>query len=82
MSQPKPCVASSAQPERSIDTGSARKVFETKPPKVASDQPATKRTKKAMPRASRAPGATGVSGFMRELVVGAPAAPTPAPALT
>src|SRR5664279_2153280 len=63
MSQPKPCVASSAQPERSIASGSARNVFETKPPKVASDQPATKTMKKAMPSARRVVGATEVSGF-------------------
>jgi len=63
MSQPNPCVASSTQPERIIAIGSARKVFETKPPKVASDQPATKTTKNAMPSARRADAATGVSGF-------------------
>ncbi len=64
MSQPKPRLASSVQPERSMVSGSARKVFETKPPKVANDQAATNRTKKATPSSDCArAGATGVSGF-------------------
>src|SRR5450755_3968350 len=65
MSQPKPCLVSSVQPETSIVSGSARKVFETKPPSVAAAQVATKTMKKATPRAMRVAGATGVSGFMR-----------------
>ena len=41
MSLAKPCSTSSVQPLCSIDTGSARKVFCTKPPKVAMAHTAT-----------------------------------------
>jgi len=63
MSSPKPIFASSVQPDCSIASGSARKVFCTKPPKVATAQAATKTTKKDTPSAMRAPGETGTSGF-------------------
>src|SRR4051812_45017357 len=43
-------------------TGSARKVGETWPPKVAHAQTATNRMKKVSPRPTRGPGATGSSG--------------------
>src|SRR6185437_8697109 len=43
--------------------GSARKVFDTKPPSVARAQPAKNRTKNSSPRAIRAWGDIGVSGF-------------------
>ena len=56
MSVAKPCSASSVQPERTIVIGSARKVFETKPPSVANAHTAKNRTKKEMPRASPGPG--------------------------
>src|SRR5450755_2409253 len=64
MSQPKPCFVSSVQPETSIVSGSARKVFATKPPSVAAAHAATKTMKKATPRAIRVAGATGASGFI------------------
>src|SRR5258706_7073220 len=62
MSFMKPCCVSRIQPSRSIDAGSARKVGETKPPKVAAAQTAKKSTKNATPSAMRAPGVTGLSG--------------------
>src|ERR1700682_2482412 len=58
----KPCWARRFQPSRSIAAGSARKVGETKPPKVASAHAATNSTKKATPSATRAPGPTGFKG--------------------
>src|SRR5258708_4843336 len=62
MSFAKPCCVRRVQPSRSIDAGSARKVGETKPPKVAAAQTAKKSTKNATPSAMRAPGVTGLSG--------------------
>ena len=41
MSLAKPYFANSAQPSRSIVSGSARNVFDTKPPNVADAQAAT-----------------------------------------
>src|SRR4051794_37806430 len=63
MSAPKPIFASSVQPLASIVSGSARKVCETKPPKVSADHSATKATKKATPSATFAPAPTGARGF-------------------
>jgi hypothetical protein len=86
MSSAKPISVSSTQPLFSMASGSARKVFCTKPPKVAMAHTATKSTKKLMPSAMRAPGLTGVKGFMRDLlrgvgVAGAAAAAAPRAAL-
>src|SRR5213076_845880 len=61
MSRTKPC-ASRFQPSRSIVAGSARKVGDTKPPKVAAAHAAKNSTKNATPSATRAPGVTGFSG--------------------
>src|SRR5260221_2791196 len=69
MSFMKPCCVSRIQPSRSIDAGSARKVGETKPPKVAAAKTAKKSTKNATPSAMRAPGVTGLSGVKRLLDV-------------
>ena len=66
MSPAKPNCANSAQPSRSIVTGSARNVFDTKPPNVATLHPATNSTKNAMPSAALRPGATGLSGVTGE----------------
>src|SRR5438270_7550145 len=62
MSLMKPWCVRSVQPSRSIDAGSARKVGDTKPPKVAAAQTAKKSTKNATPSARRAPGVTGLRG--------------------
>ncbi len=70
MSLAKPISVSSTQPLFSIGIGSARKVFCTKPPKVAMAHTATKSTKKLMPSAMRVPGLTAVSGFMRDRLRG------------
>src|SRR3954468_2657965 len=64
MSYRKPCLASRSTPERTIVSGSARKVLDTSPPKVTAAQAAKNTTKKARPSAIRAPGATGCSGLM------------------
>src|SRR5258708_27503960 len=69
MSFMNPCCVSRIQPSRSIHAGSARKVCETKPPKVAAAQTAKKSTKNATPSAMRAPAVTGVSGVQVLLVV-------------
>src|SRR4051812_5404499 len=45
-------------------TGSARNVFETKPPSVAAAHTAKNSTKKPMPNAMRKLGATGTRGFI------------------
>ena len=45
-------------------TGSARNVFDTKPPKVAAPHAATNKTKKAMPSIAFLPGAMGLSGVI------------------
>jgi hypothetical protein len=50
-----------------MEIGSARKIFDTKPPKVAIDQTAKKSTKKLIPSTTRVLGATGVSGLMDKL---------------
>ncbi len=65
MSLAKPCSVSRFQPLATIVSGSARKVFDTRPPKVMPPHSATKSTKNPMPSAMRRPGSTGVSGFMR-----------------
>ena len=64
MSLAKPISVSSTQPLFSMASGSARKVFCTKPPKVAAAHTATKSTKKLMPSPTRMPWLTGVSGFI------------------
>src|SRR3989442_752265 len=63
MSLAKPCSASKVQPERTIVIRSARNVFETKPPSVATAHSAKKTTKNSRPSPRRGPGATGRSGF-------------------
>src|SRR3990167_3611314 len=64
MSVAKPISVSSVYPLRTIVIGSARKVFCTKPPSVATAHTAKNSTKKAMPSTTRVPGATGTSGFI------------------
>src|SRR3990167_9583001 len=64
MSVAKPISVSSVYPLRTIVIGSARKVFCTKPPSVATAHTAKNSTKKAMPSTTRVPGATGTIGFM------------------
>ena len=51
------------QPSRSIVSGSARNVFDTKPPNVAMLHAATNTTKNAMPSATLRGRLTGTSGF-------------------
>jgi hypothetical protein len=64
MSPANPNFAKSAHPSRSIVTGSARNVFETNPPSVATAHTATNSTKKAMPRTAFRAGAMGLSGVI------------------
>src|SRR6478672_4667128 len=59
-----PNCANSVHPSRSIVSGSARNVFETKPPNVAMLQPSTYRTKNATPSATLRVPPTGSSGFI------------------
>ena len=59
-----PSRVSSVQPSAASCIGSARKVFDTKPPKVASDQTATKRTKKARRARAARPAPPASSGFI------------------
>src|SRR5688572_28602612 len=57
------CLASRSTPERTMVSGSARKVLGTSPPKVTAAHTAKNRTKNDRPSAKRAPGATGCRGF-------------------
>src|SRR6186997_2935039 len=61
----KPCLVSNCQPSSSMVMGSARKVLDTKPPKVAYDQAARNRMKNEMPRTILSGPEIGASGFMQ-----------------
>src|SRR5476649_1976549 len=65
MSFEKCCCVSRIQPDFTIVTGSARKVFDTNPPSVANAHTAKKSTKNKTPRTLRRPGLISRSGFKR-----------------
>ena len=65
MSLRKPCLVNNCQPSSSMVRGSARKVLDTKPPKVAYDPPARNRMNNDMPRIILSGPEIGASGFMQ-----------------
>src|SRR5512137_205 len=74
MSPANPNCVNSDQPSRSIVTGSARNVFDTKPPKVAALHAATNSTKNAIPSTALRPDAMGLSGVIASCATARPQA--------
>src|SRR5579862_2333876 len=64
MSFTKPCATNRSSPSRTIVSGSARNVFGTKPPSVATAHSATKITKNAVPSTSWRRREIGFSGVI------------------
>src|SRR5262245_7417833 len=64
MSRMKPCLARSSHPSSTIVSGSARNVFDTKPPRVAKSQAAKNSTKNRTPSTTRAVLDMGARGFI------------------